>query len=248
MPLINLESPTDYKIPYSNVAAGLMLATTMIASGQPIQTDNTTIQTEISQTHKRISEDQIQEKQKRNLSKPASFTIFKGKVKYKSERAVNNAKITFVTATRQFNAYSLKDGTFSMKIPSELIDDDNVIRVSYYDVIEPKNKKDNNYDYGSTEDYILTIAEINSGYEITASLIIMVSGNISISQDDHIPIVLINGNEIMYSDFEKALHGKKSSCSLENKEYNYYDSEVAIAIYGKKAKWGLYIIQEKTEK
>lgn len=107
MPLVNLENLREYKIPYSNVAAGLMLATTMIAAGQPSQNENRNVQTEISQSEKRGTAEKIQEKQKPNLSNPANFTIFKGIIKYQSERAVNNAKITFVTTARQFTAYSL---------------------------------------------------------------------------------------------------------------------------------------------
>ncbi len=248
-PLVNLNNSVEYKMPYANVAAGLMLATTMLGVAQPLQAKNKVNQTEISQFHKIGLEKKTKPLQKPNASRPIDFTIFKGIVKYRNERAVNNAKITFVTVTRQFTANSLKDGTFSIKIPTELIDDDNVIRVSYDDVIKRKKKDDDDYDYGSTTDYILTKDEVHSDYKITSRLIIMAVGGISIiSEDEKIPIVISEGKEIMYNDFEKALQGKKSSCSLENKEYSYYDSDAAIAIYGKKAKWGLYILNDKTEK
>lgn len=131
MPLINLESSTDYKIPYSNVAAGLMLATTMIAAGQPSQNENKNVQTEISQSQKRGIGERIQKKEKLSFSKPENFTIFKGIVQDNTNMPISNAKITFVTASRQLSAYILDDGTFSIKIPNDFIDDDNVIRVTY---------------------------------------------------------------------------------------------------------------------
>ena len=226
-----------------------MLATTMLAAAQTMPSQNLVIQTEISESPKKDLGEEIQSNQKANLTKPESFTIFKGKVNYRNEAAVNNAKITFVTASRQFTAYSLKDGSFAMKIPSDSIDDANVIRVSYDDIIKTAKKNPKYDEYGSTEDYILSKAEVNSNYKIVAKLIIMAAGGISISsQNEGSPIVIHQGKEILFSDFEKARQGKKSSCSLENKEYSYFDSEAAIAIYGTKARWGLYILNDKIEK
>lgn len=244
MPLVNLEKSTEYKIPYSNVAAGLMLATTMLAAGQPMQSENKLIQTEISQFHKKGVEGETQDNQKPDLSKLDSFTSVKGIVTYQSQVPVINAKITFVTAKRQFTTYSLKDGTFSFEIPTELIDDDNVIRASYGQIVEDKDQ--NNYaDWGS-KDFILSKAELKTTIKIVAnSEVIMLGGMSVISAEDRIPIVLSDGNEIKYRDFAKARQGKKSSCNLENKEYSYFEPPAAIAIYGHKAKWGLYILNDK---
>ena len=249
MLLINLESSTDYKIPYSNFAAGFMLATTMIAAGQPSQNENRNVQTEISQSQKKLSEQQTQEKQKPNLSKPENFTIFKGIVQENSNTPIFNAQITLVTASRQFSAYSLNDGTFSIKIPEDYIDDDNVIRVTY-NKITGYNSEDTPR-YGSY-DYVLSRDEMSSTYLITAYFLIYVTGKTRIASTQKferpIPIVLSQGIEINYQEFAKALQEQKSSCNLENKEYSYFDSEAAIAIYGQKAKWGLYILNDKIEK
>ena len=245
MPLIDLDTSSDYKITYSNVAASLMLATTMLAAGQPMQSENKVVQTEISQPNKKaVEEEDSQSNQKQNLSKPDNFTTVKGIVNYKSQVPVINAKITFVTATRQFTTYSLKDGTFSFEIPTQLIDNDNVIRASYGQIVEDQDQ--NNYaDWGS-KDFILSKAKLSTTIKIIANSEVMMLGGISvISKEERIPIVLSDGIEIKYRDFAKAREGKKSSCSLENKDYNYFEPAAAIAIYGQKAKWGLYILNDK---
>ena len=74
------------------------------------------------------------------------------------------------------SAYSLADGTFSLKIPSELIDDDNVIRVSY-DEVETKKDEINRFGYGD-KDYILSKEEMNSVYAIKAEPLVLVLGGI----------------------------------------------------------------------
>ena len=246
MPLINFDSSSEYKIPYSNVAASLMLATTMLAAGQPMQSENKVVLTEISQSQKRGTGEKIQEKQKPNLSKPENFTIFKGIVQEDSNTPILNAQITLVTASRQFSAYSLDDGTFSIKIPNDFIDDDNVIRVTY-NKIQGYNSEDTPR-YGSY-DYVLSRDEMSSTYLITAQFLIYVTGKTRIAStqnfDRPIPLVLSQGREINFQEFAKALQGQKSTCSLENKEYSYFDSKAAIAIYGQKAKWGLYILSDK---
>jgi hypothetical protein len=94
----------------------------------------------------------------------------------------------------------------------------------------------------------LTKEELKSNFSIKAEPEVLYLGGIGAYSKKRKPIVLSNGLEIEYREFVKAQMGKKSSCSLENKDYLYFDSKFAIAIYGKKAKDGLYILTNKTEK
>lgn len=131
-----------------------------------------------------------------------------------------------------------------MEIPTYLIDDDNVIRVSYEDV-KYKSKDEISTLYGK-EDYILSKKEMKSLYIIQAESEQIVAGGIRSSYKRVDPIVLNYGSEIQYSEFEKALAGKKSLiCNLDNKEQLYFTPKFAVAIYGDKAKEGLYILMKK---
>lgn len=98
-----------------------------------------------------------------------------------------------------------------------------------------------------TKDYILTKDELKINFSIEAEPEVLYLGGIRAYSEKRKPIVLSNGVEIKYREFVKAQMGEKSSCSLENKDYLYFDSKFAIAIYGEKAKGGLYILTNKTE-
>ncbi|WP_378172577.1 hypothetical protein [Aquimarina sp. SS2-1] len=246
-PLLNIENSLDLNFPKSKVAAGLIIATSLTI-GQTLHAENQTIKTEFFQS----SDSKVDSKKEKIASKPSEpklddIIIFKGTVTSEDlKKPVENAKITLVTSQKILNVYTSKGGTFSIEIPISLIDDDNVIRVSYYDV---KEKRENEMFFGyETKDYILSKEELKTNFSIEAEPEVLYLGGIGAYSEKRKPIVLSNGVEIKYREFVKAQMGEKSSCSLENKDYLYFDSKFAIAIYGNKAKDGLYILTNKTEK
>ncbi|BDD08083.1 hypothetical protein FUAX_05150 [Fulvitalea axinellae] len=240
----------DFKLnlPKSNVAAGLIIASALTV-GQTLHAENLAVETELSPSPDKVLRSK---KEKTNYTEPNEpksddFIIFKGIVTSKDlGKPVENSKITFVSPLKLYIAYSAKDGTFSMKIPADLIDNDNVIRVSYYDIKEKRNK-DSFFQYETT-DYILPRHEMTTEFAIEADPEEILLGEIDVYTEIGNPIVLSNGTEIKYREFAKAQLGKKSSCNLENKEYLYFDPDFAIAIYGQKAKDGLFILIDKTGK
>jgi len=246
-PLLNLENNFDLNFPKSKVAAGLILATSLTV-GQTLNAKNQTIKTEfIQSSNSMVNSKKGESTSKSNESKLDDIIIFKGKVTSEDlKKPVENVKITLVTSQKILSVYTSTDGTFSIEIPTSLIDEDNVVRVSYYDV---KENRENEMFFGyETKDYILSKAELKTNFLIEAEPEILYLGEILAYSEKRKPIVLNNGVEIKYREFVKAQMGKKSSCSLENKDYLYFDSKFAIAIYGKKAKDGLYILTNKTEK
>ncbi|WP_430410760.1 hypothetical protein [Kordia sp.] len=245
-PLIDFEIQKKYSLPYSNIAASLLLASTL-AVGQTAYAQNQKASTEFVQTTNLSSKSNI----KRNQSNPKisssdDFITFKGKVStQKSGKPVKNAKIIFVTVQKILSAYSSEDGSFSLEIPVELIDNDNVIRVSYEEV-ETESGKTTQMMYDD-KDFILSKKQLNSEYVIDAYPLILIMGGIGHYVKKN-PIVIQNHKRIDYKDFINARHGKKSSCNLENKDFLYFESEAAIAIYGKEAEAGLYILVDKPKK
>lgn len=247
LPLLNLDRNLDFTIPTSNVAAGLMFVS-LLTTGQTLHAENQNMKTEFIQS----SDSTLNSEKEKSNSKPSEpklcdLTIFKGRVTSNDlGKPVENTKITIVTSEKIFSTYTLKDGTFLIEIPTNLIDNDNVIRVSYFNVTE---KRDNGIFFRyETMDYVLTKKEFTTEYLITAEPEVIYLGGIGAYIEKREPIVLSNGIEIKYREFVKAQLGKKSSCNLENKDYLYFESKFAIAIYGNKAKEGLYILTHKTEK
>lgn len=246
-PLINLENNFQLDFPKSKVAAGLILATSL-TFGQTLHAKSPIVKTEFVQN----SDSKLETKEEKSNPKPNEpktddTIVFKGKITSEDlKNPIENAKIILVTSQKQLTTYTSTDGTFSIEIPVSLIDDDNVIRVSYYDV---KEKRENEMFFGyETKDYILSKAELKTILSIEAEPEVLYLGGIGAYSGKRKPIVLNNGVEIKYREFVKAQMGEKSSCSLENRDYLYFDSKFAIAIYGKKAKDGLYILTDKKEK
>jgi hypothetical protein len=246
-PLLNLENNFELNFPKSKVAAGLILATSLTI-GHTLHAENQSIKTEFVQGLDSILNSK-KEKPNYKPSEPKldSTTVFKGKVTSEDlSKPIGKAKITLVTSQKLLTTYTSKDGTFSIEIPTSLIDNDNVLRVSYYDV---KEERENEMFFGyETKDYILLKKELTTEYLIEAEPEVLYIGGIGAYYEKRKPIVLSNGVEIRYREFMKAQLGEKSSCSLENKDYLYFDQKFAIAIYGEKAKDGLYILTDKTGK
>ena len=246
MPLIDLEVQKKYRLPYSNIAASVLLASTMAVSTTSCA-QNEKAPTEMVQATNLSSKSSI----KRNQSKPKTtspddFITFKGKVHtQEGGKPIKNAKIIFVTVQKTLSTYSLEDGSFSLEIPVELIDNDNVIRVSYEEVkTEFENANQSIYD---SKDYVLSKKEMSSEYTIEAYPLILVLGGLGhYTKKD--PVVLQNQKRINYEDFKSAQRGEKNSCNLENKDFFYFEKKAAVAIYGKEAEAGLFILVDKTKK
>lgn len=246
-PLLDLEIQKKYKLPYSNIAASILLASTLAVSTTGC-TQNQKTPTEFAQTTNSSSKSDI----KKDKSRPTkissdSFVTFKGVVKSKGNgTTIKNTKITFVTIQKMLSTYSLEDGSFSIQIPAELIDNTNVIRVSYDEVKNESNERiGSDYD---DKDYVLSRLEINSNYIIEAYPLILMLGGMAEHYVEKNPVVIQNQKRVSYKDFANARLGKKSSCSLENKDFYYFESKAAVAIYGEEAESGLFILIDKPTK
>jgi len=245
-PLFDFETQKNYKLPYSNIAAGLLIATAL-TSGQSLHAKNSSKEIEVVETVFSTAETEtetITSTIKNNKSN--TFSTFKGSVTTENGDPIENVKITFITIEKILTTYTLANGSFSLDIPIELLDNDNVIRVSYHEIIKKENKEA--YNWFEQEDFILSSQEINADYKIEAeSSYLEEMGEISLYTNPENPLVISEGKEIDYQSFIEAQQGKKSSCSLENKEYYYFESRAAIAIYGTRAENGLYILTTKEE-
>ncbi len=242
-PLFNLEDEKkSFRFPYSKVAAGLMLASSLTV-GLPVNAKTTDVKTEI------VGTDKLELKTEPNIKKVNSdksesidITLFKGKViSEKDGVPIENAKITLFTINKIISTHSTEDGTFALEIPSNLIDNNNVIRVSY-DVVKQKNRLINVYE---TKDYVLSKKDLKEVHNIIAESTLLFFGEVATNIVIDKPIEIYNGEKLDYDEFIKAQRGAKNSCNLENKDYYYFEMEAAVAIYGEEAKHGLYILTEK---
>ncbi|WP_281612683.1 carboxypeptidase-like regulatory domain-containing protein [Flammeovirga sp. SubArs3] len=240
IPFVEIKKNNENKLPYSNVAVGLMIVTSL-SFNQTSEATNVPLQADLEQT----SNNDLGADKSINTTTFKRSTLFSGQITSENGEVVENAKVTFITINQIFSTYTLKDGTFSIKIPKELIDDENVIRVSYDQIKYHKtdNKKFVGYE---TIDYVLTKQEISSEYNIKATHIRHIIGKVRVMKDDETPVVLSDGKEMNYNEFIDAKFARNNTTiNLENKVIYFFKSESAVALYGEKAKYGLYIIMNK---
>lgn len=245
-PIVEHELPNRYNVSYSKIAASVVMVTALAAC-QPMQSDGQQVNTEYVQPQNSGVKSQA------NIvasiaqsSTPRKFSVIKGTVtSEKSGKPIENAKITLVTAKRLISAFSMADGTFALEIPTDLIDDDNVIQVSYEKARNDDQESPEGYE---TQDYLLSKAELHSSVIVKAKPFMLILGGIrSYGVNGNEPMYIRNGVEVNYSEFFKE-SGEINGCDRDNMEYYYYfEPKFAVAIYGEKAKHGLFILKINNE-
>ncbi len=244
IPIPEIQAEQKFNIPYSNVAAGIMIAGSL-TMGPELRAMESPVQTEIRPNSEPIL---LEENKLKIQQSPKSvldeYVILKGQVLNSyDQQAIENAKISFFSIDQRITCYSNKDGYYSLKIPKELIDNDNVIRISFEDMVH----KTINPESFVTKDLIYSKTEINEFHKFQAFGEYFIDGNLRLVEGKETPdpIVFNDGKEIKYKNFQKALNGKRSKFSLKNKETYYFHAEMAEAIYGKAAPGGLILVFDK---
>jgi hypothetical protein len=238
-PLLFQNSNTEFKLPYSNFTSGVLIATALtFVTNTNAENNNISSEFILNQNSEDLNQKHTSESSV-TQNETNTTQLIKGIIKDENGQYIENAKISLVTVDTMISTYSRNDGSFYLEIPENIIDNDNVIRITYYEI---KNDKDNGFWGFENEDYVLTKKELLKVIEIQPKPHLLVVGNMVSYIKNRNPIVIKGGKEIKYSEFIKALNGEKSSCVLENKHYEYFGSKAAVAIYGLKAKDGLYIV------
>ena len=252
-PFIHFPEPKLSRIPYSKIAANLFFVASAF-SAQSCNAQNDKPKTAIH-TSKVDYEDPIvggicvEEIDAANDITQNS--VIEGTILSSSDSTpIYHAKVEFITLYRVYTTYTDSMGLFTLNIPQDATKTKNVIRTSFQEIKRSAPKKANTavegfniYDqYFMTQGYILSKEELAEPLSIIAQLELMIDGGMGYYTERIAnPIVLQNGIEVDYREFEKARKGEKSSCHLANKDYYYFEGEQAIALYGDKAKSGLYL-------
>lgn len=250
IPVLEPTVTREFQLPFAKVAAGIVMAAATLAScGTDTATNNKAeyVQTDATGFTRIWKSSEA----KPNDTTSKKFTVFRGKVvSQQTDKPVENAKITFFTLTKSVATATLADGSFVLEIPEELVSEKNVVRVSYFDVTEEHNGKKVTDPY-QQRDYVLMQSELDTEWNVKAEPYPFLLGALTsyYDLDEEVPFVVVeNGAKVNANDFLKALMDKKpTKCTMEHKDYYYFEPEAAIALYGEEAKDGLYIITGETE-
>ncbi|PCJ67689.1 MAG: hypothetical protein COA58_00715 [Bacteroidetes bacterium] len=257
-PYLSFKPVKQSSIPYSRIAANVML----VASAFGAQSCNTTtgdVTTEIHSTLEgegiKIGEVAISSNDNSTSNHQKSM-LFSGTVtSLMDNNPIHNATIEFITLTHVYSVLSDSLGNFSFEIPQEAINKKNIVRTTFGKVTQKSTKTNgevilNHLYFYKSHDYILSIEQLLEPLKIKAEQEIMILGKMVHHAGEEIeldPVVLDNGKEVPYKEFQKSQMGEKTSCNLAGKEYYYFDKNSAIALYGQKARGGLFLFMDSSK-
>lgn len=253
MPVWEPEYRKKSSLPYSKIAAGLMLAGSLSLC-QTAQAENVQLRTEFVQSSSSITQNAVKKKitDDKDLAKGATF-VFKGKIVSKiatdeSFTPVINAKITLVTLSKVFSTYTLADGTFAMDIPLDMIDDDNVVAVEYFEATTSEGLEHREAGF-ENQDYILSKEEMQTDFNINQirvpSFPMLMFGGISYRAYEWNPMVKINGTDVKYKELVMMQRGESNLYDVNKMQHLFFSGKYAEAILGKPVKDGLFLYFDK---
>ncbi len=246
-PLMDVYEESSFKLPYSRIAAGVMIAGSL-AAVTPSNAEKPSFPIEMIDSDNAVDPPiQLEE----NGETPRHWkykdtTLIKGKIQYDTI-LVENAIVIFLSKNEYYKTVTQKDGTFELPVPTHLIDKDNVILVSYAKVSDieikgrpmPLSFRDQNY--------LLSKEQIAEIVKITPRPDSFLLGAMTLHDVNYSPIVLRNGIEIPYKQFEKERRNSGEYCSSSSQKNNqsyitfYLGRRKAAAILGREPKDGLYL-------
>jgi len=246
--LLNSEKSKEFKLPYSKVAASVMLVASL-NSIQACKEYSEEQKIELTTVNPSNSSNNLHSKEDSRPIKK-NTTTFQGKVFSKDKLPLQNTKITFFTLNKIYIAFTDHHGLFKLEIPNDILDNKNVIRLSFDEIILSKRDENKNIgliEYYENDDLILSKQEMSKDFVFYAEPDDLYLGGIGLYayEEENNPLVIMDGVEVPFKEFQNSRFGKKSTCNIEDKEYYHFDSDAAKALCGDKAKYGLYLFYSK---
>ena len=255
-PYIHFPEPKESRIPYSKIAANVFLVASAL-SAQSCTTPENGTGTEIHRSVNDTIHEKLGKVEISKVSTEAREVIMHSEISGTilsphDSFPIINAKVEFISIYRVYTAHTDSLGRFTLSVPNEFIQEQNVIRTSYREIVQnpqeeldkDKNLINSNLLFLKSEDYVLSKEQLQKSQTIIANYNQIFKGFGHYIEPETESIVLKNGIKVDYNEFQKARRGEKSSCNLANKDYYYFSGEHAIALYGAKAKNGLYLFFE----
>ncbi|MEZ4793970.1 MAG: hypothetical protein R2773_00565 [Flavobacteriaceae bacterium] len=156
------------------------------------------------------------------------------------QKPLVHAKVLFVTLQKIYSTYTEKNGSFSLNIPSHLVDEANVIRVDYDSL---QGGRDGLYLFYDNENFILSKNELQSFNRIYAEPSPMIMGMVFYERPKENPKVYVNGTSMDFNKYQKQY--AEDPESYNRGDLYYFDPKEAEAITGGSTKGGLILFWDK---
>lgn len=232
---------------FAKVGMALLVAGALSASschlGETVKpVSETIIQVPTAQTKK------LEQDASANKNSKAKPFLFKGKVtSEKTGKPMERARVLFVTIHEVYSTHTLEDGTFELEIPTRLINAENIITFSFDHIIKRQSGSNGvlEIDHYFYEDEAITLSkeEMNNYLNLEAKTLSMILGGIGLHDEERKdPLVIKCGSEISYEEFFETARIPYNNCNTAGNEYFHLPPDIAIKLYGTKAKDGLILI------
>lgn len=244
-PIIYFDKPKPVsKLPYSKLAAGIILATSLTnPPNLEAQNYSPYIQTELNTPILHKDHEYI-EQQMPLTSK--EITIH-GKVVYESsQKPIEHVKVSYITLGQIFTSYTNSSGEFLLKIPKKHIKEKNIIRLNYHHI---KRKYNEPIIPLSNTNYIISEKELGKNIHYNATFTGAFVGHLRATKEVNLndkspfpaPIVLYNGVEISYREYDKMKYKRYNKYNLSTKTHFHFNPEIAQILFGPRAEHGLHL-------
>ena len=236
-PIIHFDKPEPVsKLPYSKLAAGIMLATSLTnPPNLEAQNYSPYIQTEVIVPA--FNKGHLYSIQ--SLNKKTKTSTINGVILKKgTNESIEHAKIECITPTKIYTTYTDKNGKFTLTLPAEYVKEENIFRCSFNTIVHPSSQKNPFYrTYYSNATHIFSKTSLSNNLKIYAEVEHLVDGGIGIrinhSEIKSLPIVVYNGVKITYKDL------RQNRYNLRDKTPYIFGSKIGQILFGKSGKFGV---------
>ncbi|PRP66302.1 peptidase associated/transthyretin-like domain-containing protein [Nonlabens agnitus] len=231
----------DFSIPFSSTAATVFIAGALLGPAAYAEDATVSLTHLVDQQTSSSDLRRYLEAGKSSNCEVLEPIVFKGTVTSESNNEpIENAKIIFISQNTVLVAYTDSKGSFKLPIPENQVNAKNLVRMSF-----DKALGNNLNQYGDT-DFIYTREELIESQKVKAQPKRFILGYVTSTRVVGEPLALYRGNEIDFKDLRWAISGKKGKFNLNGKTYEHFNPEISQEVFGKKAKYGLYVVIDET--
>ncbi len=238
-PIIEYNVQRKAKNSFSNITAGLLVATTL--AGQPAMAENNAVNTVFSTSLKGTSETDNSLAQKAEKLLSSDSITFRGRVVLdETGQPLENVEVSIVTLSKSYKCLTTEQGTFSLEIPKSALKEKNIVSITFNELkrkdlitkIESKNYVLAKWQLKNRElrvEQIPTKNSVNTG-----------ENRIILGMPNRNPVKL-NSMIVIDGNIEKVETLQNLPPELVE-DVTIYKDEIAVILGGEKARDGLIMI------
>lgn len=255
IPIFEMDQTITFRMPHGNVAAGLMLAGSLlgatVAEGQINPANTTHVEPERNVEVERIEANIHLPDQKAE----DGHRLLKGAICSKnSGKGIQNVVVDLITLTQRIKVRTDSYGRFSFEVPMDLVRNEMLVMVTFMkyeidfrDSIREAGIETINFRIHRDQLDQWVVLEVEDVDSQKFYRLGYVRPRVTEKKKQPDPIVYYRDREIAYKEYLKAFGNKPGKLNLNNMDVLFFYGDDAVALYGEAARAGLYIVYDKED-